>query len=567
MDKITRIHLAKVPYEIDTSAQKELKEYLDTIRSELDHDLADEIMTDIEVRITEILSERKIKRNDVITAKDIEAVQEQLGSPDQFTDDAKTTQSRHDVKRLLRDRDGAYIAGVASGIGAYFSIDPIFVRLVFIALTFLSGLGILLYILLWLLVPEAKSSSDKLIMRGEAVTAATLQQYRSTAQRTIANLKLRSALEVLYTIFKVCLTALVAFLVLLLLSSIGFASAVLYTPPLHQLYSNYHLNYLLLGLIWLFTMTVIGLMMIVLLRIWRRRSSSLKIAFVVLASTFILTLASVAVVVPFIANHYRNQYGGNKLTIAIPVHTNTTRVPPTELNLTSSSDLVVSYVVTSQPMHATYQAYPGMGQPQISIENSGGTVTIQSDHLSQVVPGCVLKWCRHIYLPVKMTLYGPALQKYTVNGGAELDVDSIVQKNLSLVAENNSSIIVTNSYADNFSMSTETDAMIDASDASSQTATINAQYNSTIFGPASGSLDVTLPENCDQTILTLAQAPASIILNGQTVTTQEFNNDSCVSLNDPTPLYGSQFETRRSVAAPAAPQPTLPAQPALPAAN
>ena len=178
MDKIIRIHLAKVPYEIGVNAQAELKRYLDEIRDELDADLANDIMTDIEVRITEILSDRNVKQNDVITTKDIKAVQEQLGSPEQFTDSENKTKKKspgsREAKKLLRDPDGAYIGGVASGLGAYFAIDPIFIRLIFIALTFASGLGIALYILFWLLVPEAKTNSDKLLMRGEPATAERL---------------------------------------------------------------------------------------------------------------------------------------------------------------------------------------------------------------------------------------------------------------------------------------------------------------------------------------------------------------------------------------------------------
>lgn len=537
MDKITRIHLAKVPYEIGINAETSLKKYLEAIRRELDPDMADEIMADIEVRITEILSDRKIAKNDVITVKDIDAIREQLGSPEQFTgSEIEDEPHYNEPKKLLRDPDGAYVGGVASGMGAYFAIDPIFVRLFFIILTFFWGFGIFLYILLWLLVPAAKTSSDKLMMRGEPVTAAALQSYRGTAQRTITNLRLRAALAVCYKICRVLFTAFAILFVLALLSSSGFASAILYTQPLRQLYVTYHLNYLLFGLIWLFILTIVGLTVVILMRLWRRGSPTLKIAFIALISTSVLTLAGVAIASPFVVSHYKDQYGGNKLDAALPVHNDTAAITPTNLNLLAGSNLVVSYVTTSQPLHATYKAYPDMGHPAISIVSSKGTITVQASNLTKVVPSCVLNWCQHIYLPVRVTLYGPALDKFTVNGGAELDLSNLVQTNLALTAQNNSILSITNSYSGNFNLSAESGSSIDASDASAQTATINVQNFSNVFGPASSSLNATLPNNCNDTLLELAQSPTTITLNGQPITVQTLNQDNCVSLDSGAPF-------------------------------
>ena len=545
MEKITRIHLAKIPYEIGIDAQDKLKKYLDEIHGELDPDLADDIMTDIEVRITEILSDRNVKRNDVITSKDIEAVEAQLGSPGQFTEsetkDKQKSPSENETRKLLRDTDDAYIGGVASGLGAYFTIDPIVVRIVFILLTFISGLGILLYILLWLLVPAAKSNSDKLLMRGKPVTAAALQHYRSGAQRTLTNLRLRSVVGIVFKIFRVLFTTGVAIFVLALLASIGLASAILYTQPLHSLYVTYRLNYVLLSLIWLFTMTVVGLLIVLLLRLWRQRSYSLKVAFITLVSLLILTLAGGAVVSPFIVSHYKDQYSGNKLAVAITVHNDTPSVPATSLNVVADHNLIVSYVVTSQPLHATYQAYPGMGQPNISVTNKNGIVTMQANQLSQVVPSCVLDWCQHIYLPIRVTLYGPAMQKFSANGGAELDLDSLVQTQLDLAAQNNSNLNIDNSYSDNFSLSAESGASINASDTSAQVATITAQNGSYIFGPANSTLKVTLPQNCDNPILEFTQAPTLITLNSQSVTSQTFSQNNCVNVDDSSPFSSNQI--------------------------
>ncbi len=551
MDKITRIHLAKIPYEIDNNAQIELKKYLEAIRSELDADLADDIMTDIEVRVTEILNDRNIKRNDVITIKDIDAIKEQLGAPEQFNDSEtpstkKGSTSNTDSKKLFRDMDGALIGGVASGLGAYLKIDPVIVRVIFIILLFFSGIGLLIYILLWVLVPPAKTSSDKLVMRGEPVTAAALQRYRSTAQRTFANLKLRAAFIILYKIFRVLFTLGVVIFILSLLVSVGLASAILYTQPLHSIYTEYHLNYLLLALFWLFIMTVIGLLVVMLLRLWHHRSSSLKIAFITFIGVMVLTIAGIAIVSPFIVNHYKDQYGGNKLTMAIPVNNITPNVSPTNLNL-SESNLDVSYVVTNQPLHASYQAYPGMGRPMITVVNKSGTITLQTSNLTQVVPKCILNWCQHIYLPIKVTIYGPALQKFTVSDGAELDLSDLTQPNLLLVAQNNSNLNIDNSYSDNLSLTAESGASISAFNTTAQNETINIQNGSTIFGPPSTSLNVTLPVTCDQALLLLDQVPTSITLNNQSITSQAFSQNNCVNLDGPSPFSGDPFKNRRNL--------------------
>jgi phage shock protein PspC (stress-responsive transcriptional regulator) len=543
MDKITRIHIAKIPYEIGIDAEIELKKYIDAIRRELDDDLADEILTDIEVRITEILSARNINRNDVVSDVDIDAIEEQLGSPEQFTDSEakgkpKNHQQYNEPKKLLRDPDDAYIGGVASGLGVYFGIDPLIVRLVFIALTFVSGLGILLYILLWILVPVAKTNSDKLRMRGVPVTAAALQRYRSTAERTIASLRIRTALRVIHKIIKAIFTVAVALLTLALLSSIGFASAILYTKPLHQPYVSYHLNYLLLGLLWLFSMTVIGLLIILLLKLWRHRSSSLKIAFVGLVSTLILTMAGIAIVSPFIVSHYKNLYGGNKLAVALPISNDTPLVNPTSLTVSADSDLVVSYVVSSEPLHATYKDYPGMIQPKIAMISKDGTLSVQATRLHQVVPSCVLNWCQGIYLPLRLTVYGPALQKFTATGSAELDISNVVQNNLTLVAENNANLSISNSDSENLNIVAQSGATIDASAATAQTSTITVQNGSYVVGPASNTVKLTLPENCDSTLLEFTQTPTNITLNNQPVSTPTISQNDCVNLDDSSP-YGS----------------------------
>ena len=82
-------------------------------------------------------------------------------------------------KQVFRDTDDKFIAGVSSGLGHYFGIDAIWIRLVWVALVFLGfGAPILIYILLMILIPEATTTSEKLKMKREPVTVP-LKRIRS----------------------------------------------------------------------------------------------------------------------------------------------------------------------------------------------------------------------------------------------------------------------------------------------------------------------------------------------------------------------------------------------------
>ena len=73
-------------------------------------------------------------------------------------------------KQFYRDTDNAVIAGVASGLARYFSIDLVIIRLIFVFSIFFGGFGVLVYVILWLVVPPAETTSQKFAMRGERVT-------------------------------------------------------------------------------------------------------------------------------------------------------------------------------------------------------------------------------------------------------------------------------------------------------------------------------------------------------------------------------------------------------------
>lgn len=113
----------------------------------------------------------------VILAKDIAYLKEQLGAPGDFGD-AEPEETQEDTagpKRLFRDTEHGMIAGVCAGVARYLGTDPVWVRLAFVALVLLGASGILLYIVMWLIIPEAKTKSDRLQMQGKPVTVDALK--------------------------------------------------------------------------------------------------------------------------------------------------------------------------------------------------------------------------------------------------------------------------------------------------------------------------------------------------------------------------------------------------------
>jgi len=183
MNEVTRIHLGRQPFNVSVKAHEELKNYLAAIKKQVaDKDVLDEV----ELRMAELLIERGIKGDKVVLEADVDYLKEQLGDPGDFkegSDDMPHTAGSSDLvqKRLFRDTDNAMLAGVAAGLGNYFGIEAVWIRIIFAIGTIAWGGGILIYIILWLVVPEAKTSSEKLQMRGKPVNVDSLKEVVNRA--------------------------------------------------------------------------------------------------------------------------------------------------------------------------------------------------------------------------------------------------------------------------------------------------------------------------------------------------------------------------------------------------
>jgi phage shock protein PspC (stress-responsive transcriptional regulator) len=160
---------------------------LDAISKSLSDDPQgkNEIIADIEARISELLSEKITDARQVVNESDIEDVITIMGQPEDYTEaeepynDANYSHKRNNSKgkKLFRDGDDKFLGGVAAGIAHYFDIDMIWIRLAFLFTTLAGfGIGVLAYIILWILLPEAKTTAEKLQMEGEAVNIDNIEK-------------------------------------------------------------------------------------------------------------------------------------------------------------------------------------------------------------------------------------------------------------------------------------------------------------------------------------------------------------------------------------------------------
>jgi len=185
MNKTVNINLAGIFFHIDEDAYAKLQHYIDAIKRSLANTQGQgEIIADIEARIAELFAEKIKDERQVISNKEVDEIITIMGQPEDymvdeeiFEDQPHYSHSRTSGKQLFRDTEHSYIGGVSSGLGYYLGIEALWVRLIWIILTVASsGAFILIYIALWIFVPEAKTTADKLSMRGEAVNITNIER-------------------------------------------------------------------------------------------------------------------------------------------------------------------------------------------------------------------------------------------------------------------------------------------------------------------------------------------------------------------------------------------------------
>ena len=205
MKKTVTINLGGFVFNIDEDACDRLSQYLADIEKRFPEEERAEIIRDIEERMAELLT-YKLQNRNVVETNDVEEVIEVIGKPEQFEDESGESKSEADgsatasasannnasansgktaerkprrTRKLYRNSNDRMVSGVASGLAAYFDIDPAIVRILFVILAFASlGWGILIYLILLIAMPEAQTKAQFLEMQGIEPTLENIDNFQ-----------------------------------------------------------------------------------------------------------------------------------------------------------------------------------------------------------------------------------------------------------------------------------------------------------------------------------------------------------------------------------------------------
>lgn len=182
MKRTEKINIGGILFYVDDDAYARLKEYLDkTGRWFATREGGDDVIQDIELRLAEIFASKSNSGRMAITLAMVDEAIAMIGQPEEFdpeeapTDTESSQTEAPAYKKLYRDRLNSVLGGVCAGLAAYFNIDVQIVRIIFVVAAFISfGAVLLVYLILFLAVPEAVTPAQRLEMCGRPVTFANI---------------------------------------------------------------------------------------------------------------------------------------------------------------------------------------------------------------------------------------------------------------------------------------------------------------------------------------------------------------------------------------------------------
>ncbi len=463
MKEITRIHLASVPFSVEAEVVKQLAEYVQAITKVLNTDK--EAMREIELRMVELLDERGVKAESVITADDFEAIKKQLGDPKDFTseDFEESGEIRERPKKqLMRDLKNAKIGGVFAGLASYLNVDVSFVRIAGLALVFLTaGAMIPIYLATWLIIPVARTASDRLLMSGQAVNLSTLkEESESEPGKT--------------TVFARFVR--VVFTIGFALASFASLMAVLVANFITYRYSAYGQQ---LSYSFMILMSIAGISLAILFcviaYILIKKVFSNKILVLIIGTIIIGVISSSSAVLLERTNHNRSYQ-----TEMIEKRLDETAKLSGLRNLVIDADeLQVNYIVSEDyKVVATYnQAVEILSNLNFVREGDTLSITgnkINNDEISR-------RW--GVYT-IYLTIHGPSLDFIRLNNRSYVNYDGAKQASLQIDASNGSSVNLGSTIEiDKLSAKIKTGADLNATEASIKSVSLNVQsLESATFG-------------------------------------------------------------------------------------
>jgi membrane protein containing pspC domain len=405
MKEITRIHLAKTPYDIELDAKEVLQKYLSEIKQMMG---SEDTMYEIEARMVELLGERGVQSNGIITMSDVEDLRSKMGLPKEFSDSESTEDSQANLipsnspaKRLMRDTDNAIFGGVCAGIAAYWGINPLWVRLLFIISPFITfGTALLVYIIIWISLPEAKTAAEKLQMRGEPVTLDSLKKAANNSES-----KYRTK-ETLAKILRICLALGLFFTTLGLLAIlvVGSITGIMAMPFINEFT---HAQPWAWGL--LISLIIAGIMAVEMFGVLTfsvARMKFTKAVLITLVITSVIGVLSIAGMV-ITGSKLSNEVVQDRQRLTKVIHAklpdNVEGVKYVELE----GNHMTSEIIPSSNLRveAEYINYKGSEKPKIEIVRDGDTLEIELLNRNKPCKNSTLFYC--VDSPVHIKIYGP----------------------------------------------------------------------------------------------------------------------------------------------------------------
>lgn len=405
MKEITRIHLAKTPYDIELDAKEVLQKYLSEIKQMMG---SEDVMYEIEARMVELFGERGVQSNGIITMSDVEDLRSKMGLPKEFSDSESNEDSQADLtpsnspaKRLMRDTDNAIFGGVCAGIAAYWGINPLWVRLLFIISPFITfGTALLVYIIIWISLPEAKTAAEKLQMRGEPVTLDSLKKAANNSES-----KYR-AKETLAKILRICLALGLFFTTLGLLAVlvVGSITGIMAMPFINEFT---HAQPWAWGL--LISLIIAGIMAVEMFGVLTfsvARMKFTKAVLITLVITSVIGVLSIAGMV-ITGSKLSNEVVQDRQRLTKVIHAklpnNVEGVKYVELE----GNHMTSEIIPSSNLRveAEYINYKGSEKPKIEIVRDGDTLEIELLNRNKPCKNSTLFYC--VDSPVHIKIYGP----------------------------------------------------------------------------------------------------------------------------------------------------------------
>lgn len=183
MKKTFTINISGAVFHIEEEAYETLQNYMANLKKHFGStDEGKEITADIEARIAELFTEKSSEDKNVVTKEWVNEVIETMGTAENFAqEDAEETPSHGQAKRkrrLYRDPEQGILGGVCSGLAVYFNMDLAILRIITVVLALVtSGAVVLAYLILWIAVPKAVNTTQRLEMRGQEVTVKNIEKF------------------------------------------------------------------------------------------------------------------------------------------------------------------------------------------------------------------------------------------------------------------------------------------------------------------------------------------------------------------------------------------------------